>query len=70
MFDGGFTLEAAEAVIDLASWPKAPPAMDVVQALADKSLLRTWVPWEQRRYDIEETYFGMRLARTSGTPPT
>src|SRR5204862_6552508 len=43
IFDGGFTLEAAEAVLDLSAWPEAPPAMDVVQALSDKSLLRTWV---------------------------
>ena len=61
IFDGGFTLEAAEAVLDLASWPQAPPAMDVVQALSDKSLLRIWVPAEQSRYEIEETYFGMYM---------
>ena len=62
IFEGGFTLEAAEAVLDLSAWPEAPPAMDVVQALADKSLLRTWVPAEQSRYDIEEPYFGMYLS--------
>ncbi len=62
IFEGGFTLEAAEAVLDLSPWPQAPPAMDVVQALADKSLLRTWVPAEQSRYDIEEPHFGMYLS--------
>jgi predicted ATPase/uncharacterized protein HemY len=62
IFDGGFTLEAAEAVLDLSSWPHAPPVMDVVQALADKSLLRTWVPAERSRYDIEEPFFGMYLS--------
>ncbi len=36
--------------------------MDVVQALSDKSLLRTWVPTAQSRYDIEEPYFGMYLS--------
>ena len=41
VFRGGFTLEAAEAVLDLSPWPKAPWAMDVVQALEDKSLLRS-----------------------------
>jgi len=61
-FDGGFTLEAAEAVLDLSAWAQAPPAMDVVQALSDKSLLRTWVPPGQSRYDIEEPYFGMYLS--------
>src|SRR6185369_12973065 len=62
VFDGGFTLEAAEAVIDLSTWPTAPRAMDVVQALSDKSLLRTWVPATQSRYDIDEPFFGMYLS--------
>ena len=62
VFEGGFTLEAAEAVLDLSSWPEAPVAMDAVQALLDKSLLRTWVPREQGRYDIEEPYFGMYIS--------
>jgi predicted ATPase/tetratricopeptide (TPR) repeat protein/class 3 adenylate cyclase len=61
VFDGGFTLEAAEAVLDLSRWREAPPAMDVVQALCDKSLLRTWVPVASARYDIEEPFFGMYL---------
>jgi predicted ATPase/class 3 adenylate cyclase/Tfp pilus assembly protein PilF len=62
VFEGGFTLEAAEAVLDLSSWREAPPAMDAVQALVDKSLLRIWVPAEQSRYDIEEPYFGMYMS--------
>jgi predicted ATPase/class 3 adenylate cyclase/Flp pilus assembly protein TadD len=61
VFDGGFTLEAAESVLDLAQWREAPPAMDVVQALCDKSLLRTWVPVTSARYDVEEPFFGMYL---------
>jgi len=48
-FRGGFFLDAAEAVIDLAAFPDAPPAMDVVQRLREKSLLKT-----------TETRFGMR----------
>jgi predicted ATPase len=44
VFEGGFTLEAAEAVLDLGDWTEAPPAIDVVQALVDKSLLRAWLP--------------------------
>ncbi len=43
VFEGGFTLAAAEAVVDLAPWPDAPPVIDAVQALVDKSLLRRWV---------------------------
>jgi predicted ATPase/class 3 adenylate cyclase/Tfp pilus assembly protein PilF len=43
-FDGGFTLEAAEAVVDLSEWADPPGILDVVQALVDKSLLRIWRP--------------------------
>ncbi len=39
VFQGGFTLDAAEAVIDLGG--AAPPVLDVISALRDKSLLRT-----------------------------
>jgi predicted ATPase len=42
VFAGGFSLEAAERVLDLAAWPDAPWPMDVVQALLEKSLLRSW----------------------------
>lgn len=62
VFAGGFTLEAAEAVLDLAPWPEAPPAMHAVQALVDKSLLRTWIPAEQSRFDIDEPHFGMYIS--------
>ncbi|MEK7468047.1 MAG: adenylate/guanylate cyclase domain-containing protein [Planctomycetota bacterium] len=40
VFRGGFDLEAAEAVLDLASFPAAPAAMDVVQRLRERSFLR------------------------------
>ena len=62
VFEGGFTLDAAEAVLDLSAWPEAPAIVDAVQALVDKSLLRTWVPVEQTRHDFEEPYFGMYLS--------
>lgn len=61
-FDGGFMLEAAEAVLNLKAWREAPPVLDVVQALADKSLLRIYVPAGQRRYAFDEPYFGMYLS--------
>ncbi|MEO8134144.1 MAG: tetratricopeptide repeat protein [Betaproteobacteria bacterium] len=61
VFEGGFALDAAEAVLSLSPWPDAPLAMDAVQALVDKSLLRTWVP-EQARFDIEEPHFGMYIS--------
>ena len=40
VFQGGFTLDAAEAVLDLSAWHDAPWAVDVVQSLVDKTLLR------------------------------
>ena len=78
VFEGGFTLEAAEAVLDFVRWPEAPPALDAVQALVDKSLLRTWIPAAQDRYDLDEPYFGMYVSiheyareklQASGTGP-
>ncbi len=62
VFEGGFTMEAAEAVLELTAWPEAPSAMDAVHALVDKSLLRAWLPSEHRRLDIDEPYFGMYLS--------
>ncbi|HEU5295008.1 MAG TPA: tetratricopeptide repeat protein [Burkholderiaceae bacterium] len=41
LFEGGFTLEAAEAVIDLTACCDAPWTVDVVQALVDKSFVRS-----------------------------
>ena len=41
VFEGGFTLEAAEAVIDLSACDNAPWTVDAVQALVDKSFVRS-----------------------------
>jgi predicted ATPase/class 3 adenylate cyclase len=49
VFEGGFTLEAAEAVIDLEHLPQAPWTMDVIQSLVDKSFVRS-LPDE--RFDL------------------
>lgn len=46
VFHGGFTLEAAEEVLDLSAHAQAPWSLDAVQALRDKSLLRAWEPPE------------------------
>jgi tetratricopeptide (TPR) repeat protein len=62
VFEGGFTLEAAEVVLDLNAWTEASPAIDAVQALVDKSLVRAWVPKAHPRFDIDEPYFGMYLS--------
>lgn len=40
VFEGGFTLEAAEAVIDLGMLDDPPWTLDVVNALVDKSFVR------------------------------
>jgi len=39
-FQGGFTAEAAEAVVDLSAVGGAPAVLDILQSLRDKSLLR------------------------------
>ncbi len=41
VFEGGFTLEAVEAVLDLARYDDAPWPVDVLQSLVQKSLVRT-----------------------------
>ncbi|HSW27232.1 MAG TPA: tetratricopeptide repeat protein, partial [Burkholderiaceae bacterium] len=60
VFEGGFTLAAAEATLDLARWGAAPAAIDVVQSLLDKSLLRTWHPRGDGNDD--EPRFGMYVS--------
>jgi predicted ATPase/Tfp pilus assembly protein PilF len=59
VFEGGFTLEAGEGVIDLDAWPEPPWVVDVVQSLVDKSLLRTWVPAVGTGDALPEARFGM-----------
>jgi predicted ATPase len=62
VFVGGFTLEAAESVLDLSAWAAAPIAMDVVQSLGDKSLLRSWMPEGSNRLVTVGPYFGMYMS--------
>ncbi len=40
VFRGGWTLEAAEAVVDVSAWDDAPWTVDIIQSLRDKSLVR------------------------------
>lgn len=49
VFEGGFNLEAAEAVIRLDGIPDAPWTLDVVNSLVDKSFVR---PLEGERFDL------------------
>jgi predicted ATPase/class 3 adenylate cyclase/Tfp pilus assembly protein PilF len=62
VFDGGFTLEAAEAVLDLSDSPDAAPVLDAIHSLVDKCLLREWQPTATRRLDIDEPFFGMLIS--------
>ena len=59
VFEGGFTLAAAEGVLDLSAWPEAPWVVDVVQALVDKSLFRAWVPEPGPNESAPPARFGM-----------
>jgi len=55
VFAGGFTLEAAEAVLDLDAWPRAPWPEDAIEALVDQSLVRALPPSPHggdARYDM------------------
>ena len=49
VFEGGFTLESAEDVLDLSLIEAAPWAVDLVQSLVDKSLVR---PLRDARFDL------------------
>jgi predicted ATPase/class 3 adenylate cyclase/Tfp pilus assembly protein PilF len=49
VFEGGFTLQAAEAVLDLTACADPPWAVDVVHSLVDKSFVR---PGSDARFDM------------------
>jgi len=59
VFEGGFSLGAAEGVLDLEPWPDAPWVVDVLQSLVEKSLVRSWVPGEGRGAAGSAMRFGM-----------
>ncbi len=62
VFEGGFTMAAAEGVLDLSPWPVAPPTLDAVQSLLDKSLLRASPQAARERLEIDEPHFGMYVS--------
>ena len=39
-FRGGFSMEAAEAILDVGAWAEAPWSLDVIGSLIEKSLIR------------------------------
>jgi predicted ATPase len=49
VFSGGFTLQAAEAVVDLSEYPEAPPTLQVIQSLVNQSLLAVREPLPELR---------------------
>jgi predicted ATPase len=59
VFEAGCTLEAMIGVLDLGPWPEAPPIVDVVRSLVDKSLLRSWVPAMDAGESAPDVRFGM-----------
>ncbi|MEM7244457.1 MAG: tetratricopeptide repeat protein [Acidobacteriota bacterium] len=79
VFEGGFTLEAAEAVLDLSAWKEAPWPLDTVQVLVDQSLLNTWTPQQVGTTDAsDEPHFSLLVSirdyaseklRTEGAVP-
>ncbi len=62
VFEGGFSLAAAEAVLTGDGTAGGTPVLDLVQALVDKSLLRAFVADERARYQVDEPYFGMYVS--------
>jgi predicted ATPase/Tfp pilus assembly protein PilF len=62
VFEAGCTLEAATGVLDLSAWPEAPPVVDVLRSLVDKSLLRTWAPGAEAGESAPDVRFGMYVS--------
>ena len=63
-FRGGFSMDSAEAVIDLSNWPDAPWVLDVVTTLLEKSLIHTKTVDERPRmfaYESIREFASLRL---------
>ncbi len=72
VFDGGFTLEAAEAVIDGPGDDPSGSVLDVLQSLIDKSWLRVRVEGVVPRFEVSSTvqeYAASKLATISQASP-
>ena len=65
VFEGGFTLDTAEAVLDLSALPGAPSGIDVVNWLVDKSFVRAL---DGGRFDLLESVreYAAEHLRTDG----
>ena len=62
VFEGGFALDAAEAILDAKTWSEGPGLVDVLQSLVDKSLLRTWAVATGPDGWMPEARFGMYVS--------
>lgn len=72
-FRGGFSLEAAEAIVELSRHPTAPSILDLVEALLDKSLLRSQVVEARRWFSFYESireFAASKLAVSNQRVPT
>ncbi|GMU59706.1 MAG: hypothetical protein AMXMBFR34_14690 [Myxococcaceae bacterium] len=70
VFRGGFSIEAVEAVVDVASFPGAPWPLDVVQTLKEKSLVRAWETGSsgELRFGLLESIREYALEKLKGMP--
>jgi predicted ATPase len=71
IFRGGFALDAAERVLDTSAFEGAPPILDVLQSLCEKSLVvcRDVLELRERRYRLYESvreYALGKLRETGG----
>jgi predicted ATPase/class 3 adenylate cyclase len=64
VFEGGFDLDDAEAVLDLSAFADAPWTLDLLDALVDQSLLRSAAgPGGEPRFSLLRTLQDYALAR-------
>src|SRR6185436_19858926 len=71
VFRGGFTIEAAEAVVSLAHFEDPPPVMEVLMTLRSKSLIRSYYPRGDEmdpRYGLYESIREYAFEKLQGTP--
>ena len=70
VFEGGFTLQAAEEILDLSVFPSAPATLDVIQSLLDKSWLRSRVANGVPRFSMYATMQAFASPRLGVDPVT
>ncbi len=71
LFRGGFSAEAAEAVVDLARFPAAPEVLSAVLTLRSKSLVRSYFPpggSGEMRYGLFESIREYALEKLQAMP--